>query len=181
MTIFVFDLETSGLPYKLKDLVESHKNCRIVQIAYRIFQADGVEVKNFEAIIKPDGYRIENESIHGISHDLAENEGIERSELFDILQEDLKDVDVLVGHNVKFDIETLAAECFLYSKTELGTKILNLKRECTMHMGIQKYGMYKFPRLGFLYRIIFDRDFEGAHNAMHDCTATSEIYFALKK
>lgn len=180
MSIFVFDLETTGLPEKKGDLVERHKNCRIVQIAYRIFDKDGNELKNYEAVVKPDGYTIENDSIHGTTNEFALAEGVQREELFQILEEDLKGVGLIVGHNITFDVYTLAAEFLLYEKETLAEKILVTPRECTMMISMKKYGFPKFPKLTYLYRVVFDKDFEGAHTAMGDCTATAEIYFQIR-
>ena len=43
------------------------------------------------------------------------------------------------------------------------------------------YDDYKWPKLSELYRKLFNRDFEDAHDALADITATKECFFELKR
>ena len=40
---------------------------------------------------------------------------------------------------------------------------------------------YKWPKLSEAYRFLFNRDLEGAHDAMADVRACAEIYFEFHK
>ena len=43
------------------------------------------------------------------------------------------------------------------------------------------YGGYKWPKLEELYRKLFGRMFDNAHDALADVVATKECFFALKQ
>lgn len=116
--IFVFDTETTGLPLRGvskddKDLVEKFSTCRIVEFAYRLYDLAGNELKSFRTLIKPENFEIKNSHIHGITNEIAINEGISIHELLKEIYTIFVDysVSILVGHNVYFDINALLAEC----------------------------------------------------------------------
>lgn len=43
------------------------------------------------------------------------------------------------------------------------------------------YGGYKWPKLEELYRKLFGRMFDDAHDALADVSATKECYFELRR
>lgn len=183
--IFVFDTETTGLPEKRVckddyDYLIKYQNCRMVEFAYKLYSTDGTETKQFRTYIKPDNFEIKNSHIHGITQDKAVNEGITLEELFSELNPVIKDVTLLVGHNVHFDINVLIAECIRYKNMDLVQAIRNKPSHCTMILGQQKYRMSKFPKLIELYRLEFNEDFESAHTALADCEAAAKCYFNLR-
>lgn len=59
-------------------------------------------------------------------------------------------------------------------------KCLSLYPNSTWEVGeIVKNG--KWPKLGELYRFLFNKDFEGAHDAMFDVIALKECFFEMAK
>ena len=42
-------------------------------------------------------------------------------------------------------------------------------------------GNYKWPKLDELYSALFNKSFEGQHNAINDVRATYKCYFEMKK
>ena len=193
MKILFFDTETTGLPRDYDEPYTNVKNWpRLVQLSWIIEDSDKKELEERDFIIKPDGFIIPEKAtkIHHIRHDWAERNG---KDLFTVLHEFysyLIEADLLVGHNIEFDINIVAAEFF-----RLGNKFPEFKKcakhldsmhiFCTMETGayytkIETYnGEYKWPKLIELYRHLFGHDFKGAHNSLDDIRATRECFWEM--
>ena len=70
--------------------------------------------KNWSLYFKPDCLTISKESfkIHKISLEKAEEKGIPPGDIMATLKKDLKNVSVIVSHNLTFHIKSLQVECF---------------------------------------------------------------------
>ena len=78
-----FDTETTGLPKNFKAEVSDSENWpRLVQIAWQLNNEKGELLSNNSLIIKPEGFTIpfNSEKIHGISTEIASNNGIDLKE-----------------------------------------------------------------------------------------------------
>jgi DNA polymerase-3 subunit alpha len=171
--ILVFDTETNGLPKK-----DDFSAVRIVSIA---FKTDSDE-KYF--IIKPD-FEINNSHIHGITYEMATQEGVDFQEAIQYLNSVIDSVDTLVGHNINFDIGVLLSELYRHQEHVLVSKIKDKNKYCTMKNSVMvckirdKYGRYKYPKLGELYSHFFN-DTCNFHHALEDTRATYKCYNKLK-
>ena len=90
---------------------------RPVSLHYIIGYRQGdefTETKKGKFIFKPDCLTISKESfkIHKISLDKAEKDGIPPGDIMATLKKDLKNVSVIVSHNLTFHIKSLQVECF---------------------------------------------------------------------
>ena len=75
----IFDTETTGLPKRWNAPISDTDNWpRCVQIAWQLHDQNGVLIEHKDFLIKPEGYNIpfESEQIHGISTDLANEQGV---------------------------------------------------------------------------------------------------------
>ena len=75
----IFDTETTGLPRDFKAPITDTDNWpRCVQIAWQLHDGMGGVIESKDYLIQPEGYDIpyEAEKIHGISTDLAMEQGI---------------------------------------------------------------------------------------------------------
>ena len=109
----IFDTETTGLPKNYNASITNSENWnRCVQLAWQIHNIKGelIDVKNF--IIKPDGYSIPYNAsqVHGITTDRAKKQGMPLDYVLNEFNKDLEKYNFLVGHNVNFDINIVAAE-----------------------------------------------------------------------
>tara|TARA_A100001015_G_scaffold129909_1_gene144137 strand:- start:666 stop:1247 length:582 start_codon:yes stop_codon:yes gene_type:complete len=111
--------QTNGL-HNSNDFV-SKKNlfefARPVSLNYIIGYREGkdfVETKKEKFIFKPDCLNIseESEKLHGISISIAKEKGIDPEEIMNTFKKDIKNVSVLVSHNLPFHIKALQVECF---------------------------------------------------------------------
>ena len=72
-------------------------------------------------IIKPNGFVIPETSsnIHGITTERALKEGIDLSIVLDLFDNDLKQADIIVGHNIDFDIKVVRAEMYRLNREDV--------------------------------------------------------------
>ena len=183
----IFDTETTGLPKDDKAPISNSENWpRVVQIAWQLHDEMGNLVEHQDFLIKPEDYNIPfgSEQIHGISTELAQEQGKDLSEVLHIFNEALQKADFVVGHNIKFDINVTGAE-FYRKGIETGlmeAKLLNTASEktaqiCQLPGG--RGGRFKYPKLGELYRHLFQTDFVEAHNATADVEANTRAFLEL--
>lgn len=181
-----FDTETTGVPNDWNAPASDLNNWpRLVQLAYLLYDAEGVLISSNEYIIRPEGFEIPQESsnIHGITNDYALSHGQELTEVLSDFEEQCKISKHLVAHNINFDSRVMGAE-FLRKTQNNPLSELNLI--CTMEgtvdfCKIEGYYGYKWPKLSELYMKLFGVGFDNAHNARADIEATARCFWELKK
>jgi DNA polymerase III epsilon subunit-like protein/predicted transposase YbfD/YdcC len=185
------DIETTGLSLKDSETYENLDNWPyIVQLGFILYDDNFGNLSERNIILKPENYTIPFEStkIHGISNDFAINNGENRSDVLSFMDRILSKVDIIIGHNVEFDLNTLKCE-ILRSKGNEDLLFRNKKHEIidTMKMGCDicripsyKFGeKYKWPTLDELHTKLFNKSFIGQHNALNDIKATYDCYFEM--
>lgn len=184
----IFDTETTGIPimngyncYHSPHLFEYYKDARLIELGYLIFDENNQLIKKKNHLIKPDGFIIENTHIHGISHEMAMTNGQPIQCIIDELYNDLEDVDTIVSHNIKFDINILLSECFGLCNTHIIAKIIDMEKQCTMRMGKQFINSKKNPKLTELYEHLFQKECKQTHRALSDAEYCAECYLHMIK
>ena len=184
---FLFiDTETTGVPYNYNAPSSDTKNWpRLVQLAWILTDIKGNEIHRGNMIIKPNGFTIPTDAtkVHGITTQTALEKGVALADAISQFNKNLNDALFVVGHNVDFDMKIVGAEMIrLGMKDELSKK----KGICTMKSTVEfcripGYKYPKYPKLQELYRKLFGREYDNAHNAMSDVEATKKCYFELIK
>jgi DNA polymerase III epsilon subunit-like protein len=187
VTMLLFlDTETTGLPLARGINAIDKKGIwpDIVSIAWSIYD-DGKLCKKAYSLIRPDGWKISEDSIkiHGITMDYALEHG---RPLVDVLAEltlDLNTVSTVVAHNMEFDKNVI----FNAYKWRLGVSPPWAANEiCTMEKSkgelkipnpYPKYGAYKPPKLSELYKDTFGVEPAGQHNSQSDVETMCAIYW----
>lgn len=183
----IFDTETTGLPRDWNAPLTDLDNWpRAVQIAWQLHDEVGnlVEAKDF--LIRPDGYDIpyDAERIHGISTELAMQQGAELSDVIQEFNQALNKATFVVGQNIGFDINIMGAE-FLRTNVETRMHAMPVLDTCTeVTANLCKIpggrgGRFKLPTLTELHGYLFDVPFGEAHNATADVEATTRCFFEL--
>ncbi|HNR74003.1 MAG TPA: exonuclease domain-containing protein, partial [Cyclobacteriaceae bacterium] len=183
----IFDTETTGIPRnKTAPLTDLDNWPRLVQFAWQLHDGTGKLVSRNNAIIKPDGFDIpfNAEQVHGISTQRALDEGRDLELVLAEFLKDLERTQVLVGHNIEFDINIIGAEFirkgiaienFLaLNKIDTG---ISATEFCQLSGGLG--GKLKMPRLTELHEKLFGKPFEDAHDASYDVAATARSFFGL--
>jgi DNA polymerase III epsilon subunit-like protein len=207
MKILVFDTETTGLP-ETKILNPDTLNLwpYIVQFSYIIYDTDKNDiilssdtiVKLKTEIIIPE----ESTKIHGITNELSQTKGNDISVILTTFLEHLKNVDLLVGHNISFDINMVKIEILrlIYENTSKNRLkdykyyfhfLTNYKNiYCTLQesinfcniKGVNKFGKdyIKYPKLQELHEKLFESVPNNLHNSFNDILITLRCFMKLK-
>ena len=202
--VFIFDLETTGLPImknvNKKREYDDYKNnasyytSRIVSVAWYYddnFNPQKINYDNIkEYIVKPVDYtEIPTTHIHGISFEKAVNDGLDFNDILYSkgLGKDILSSDVIVGHNCLFDINILLNELYRNSSLDVleyfEKLLLHKQYFCTADAGKDicklpnQYSTteYKRPRLTELYFHYFNKYPNNSHNATDDVLSVLQI------
>ena len=182
----IFDTETTGLPRDYNAPVTDLDNWpRVVQLSWQLHTANGKLLSAQDHIIQPEGFTIpfNAEKVHGISTKRAQEEGLPLAEVLTKFNKDLSRTEVIVGHNIDFDINITAAE-FIRANIDnslLQTQKVDTKDASTDFCKIPggRGGKYKWPTLSELHEKLFGVRFDGAHNSAYDVDATARCFFGL--
>lgn len=184
----VFDVETTGLP---KDRRASFRDlavydaARIVSIAWRLVDTDrdGAEVRSRYYVIRPDAFEIPEDAVrvHGISQEQALAEGVPLRQVIAELAGDVERCDVLVAHNIMFDINVLRSELVRLRNQALIDVTFEKQIFCTMKEARARGVVQKYTKLTDLYATLFpdEEPCGNAHNAHFDVQYCCDIYKAL--
>lgn len=213
MRILVVDTETTGIP-KSKLLTEGTIPLwpHIVQFSYIIYDTDlNKIIKIVDFVIKiPANINISDEvsNIHGITNFISQNSQYKINDaLIHFINDYYKfNVDLLVGHNLSFDINMIKAELMREMIPNIDTtdkrefaKFLDTlndttnentpKLYCTMSHSIQlcnlklksKFGkeFLKFPKLNELHIQLFNSSPRNLHNSLNDVLVCLRCYYML--
>jgi DNA polymerase III epsilon subunit-like protein len=203
--VLVFDTETTGLP-KSKQInpLMFHLWPYIVQFSYIMYDTQSHRIlKKKDSIIKiPSNIIISEESvnIHKITNEMCEQSGIELSSVLESFFEDIKKSDMVIGHNVQFDLNMVKIELLrLIENDSLPNKKIRLYKDilyqvtyvtlfrCSMEetkdycniLIKSKKGnnMYvKFPSLLELHQKLFNTTPQHLHNSLHDVIVTLRCF-----
>ena len=183
----IFDTETTGLPKSWNAPITDTDNWpRCIQIAWQVHDAFGNLLENNDFLIQPNGFNIpyDAERIHGISTELAQEQGISLEEGLELFNNALQKTKFIVGQNVGFDINIMGCEFHRLGIENKLTK-MPLLDTCTEKTALMcqlpggRYGKFKLPTLTELHKHLFGVDFAEAHNATADVEATTRCFLEL--
>ena len=191
------DTETTGLPINDNlPYTELDNWPHLVQVALIIEDDNYGILAKRNMILKPDGYSIPESSarIHGISNAQAIKVGEDRKHVIGFLDQVLSNSNIVIGHNVSFDLNVVKAEIIRVKGIEnalFTTKNHNVVDTMKMGMNICKIPNlsfhthmsqpYKYPKLDELYYKLFNKHFNNQHDAMADVQAAYDCYYELKR
>jgi DNA polymerase III epsilon subunit-like protein len=209
MRILVFDTETTGLP-KSKIMNPDTLNLwpHTVQFSYVIYDTNlnDIVVSSDKIVKLKDGITMPEDSIkiHGITNEISQKNGINIETIINEFFSHLRNVDLLVGHNVSFDINMIKVELLrliyeakFISENEVKECKYNLHFLtnyknicCTLQesidlcniKAIDKFGKEytKFPKLLELHQKLFESVPNNLHNSFNDILVTLRCFMKLK-
>ena len=187
-----FDTETTGFPQDklpLDDPAQPH----IVQIAGILDDEKGNTKASINIIIDADCGPVPERAynIHKISEAIYKEFGVSYMVALASFISLVKCTDVIVAHNIAFDLKILKTAYARIDKLESFTsKVQSKPQFCTMLAttdvvkipSSRGKGGYKWPRLDEAYRVLVNPSgFAGAHDAFEDVKACREVFYSLKK
>jgi len=183
----IFDTETTGLPKSWNAPITDTDNWpRCIQIAWQLHDELGNLIEHNDFLVKPEGFNIpyDAERIHGISTDLALEQGVGLDEGLALFNEALQKTKFIVGQNVGFDVNIMGCE-FHRLGVENNLTELPVLDTCTEHTASMcqipggRGGKFKLPTLTELHNHLFGVGFGEAHNATADVEATTRCFLEL--
>ncbi|UOX34631.1 DNA polymerase III subunit alpha [Flavobacterium sediminilitoris] len=185
----IFDTETTGLPRSWSAPITDTDNWpRCIQIAWQLHDDMGNLVEHQDYLVKPEGFNIpyDAERIHGISTELAQENGIALSEVLEKFNIALSKAKFVVGQNVGFDVNIMGCEFHrMNTESEMSKKpVLDTCTEVTaqlLKLPGGRGGKFKLPTLTELHEYLFGVPFSEAHNATADVEATTRCFLELIK
>ncbi|MEA3445712.1 MAG: 3'-5' exonuclease [Bacteroidota bacterium] len=181
-----FDTETTGLPKNWKAPVTDLNNWpRMVQIAWILCDNEGNQIESDDFIIKPENFIIPigASNVHGISTEKAVSEGVELEQVLNKFNKLVEQTDFIVAHNISFDEKIIGAELLrkgIKSSFERKKKLCTMKASTNYCRIPGPYG-FKWPKLSELHITLFGKDFDEAHDASVDITATEKCFWEMRK
>lgn len=184
MKFLIFDCETTGKPKSYNASYEEVDNWpRVTQLAWVLCDDTGAIIASRQNLIFPDCWVIPDEPFF-VENNMSTQRCIDEGKL---IKEELEhfyaakmQADVLVAHNLNFDHRIVWSE-FIRAGMEPRR---GMAKFCTMQKSTNycklpgKRG-YKWPTLTELHNVLFERDFEGAHDAIGDVVACKNCFFEL--
>ena len=194
MKLIIFDTETTGLP-KTKNINIDYLYLwpYIVQFSYIIYDTEINKIlKIKDSIIEiPETIIIskENSDIHGITNEISKEKGQDIKLIISDFIEDCNNSDLLIAHNMEFDINVLKVEILRHQLNKSEHDLNNIKKYCTMKTTItfcnikkiNKNGIefIKFPKLSELHKKLFNTIPKNLHNSLNDVIVCLRCYYML--
>lgn len=176
-----FDTETTGVPIDYHATMTDLDNWpRVIQIAWQVVDKNGEVLSKKEYLIKPDGWEVPTGKFwkdNGFDTATNEAKGVPMEDVLDEFLSDYNQCDYLVAHNIRFDYNVLGCELIRYKKKAR----VRLDKICTMLQTQDFVNIGKWPKLQELHVKLFGEEFDDAHDANADVTATVKCFFELKK
>jgi DNA polymerase-3 subunit alpha len=183
----IFDTETTGLPRNWSAPITDTDNWpRCIQIAWQLHDELGNLIEHQDYLVKPEGFNIpyDAERIHGISTELAQQDGISLQEVLEKFNIALSKAKFIVGQNLGFDVNIMGCEFHRMGiQSSMGSMpILDTCTEITaslLKLPGGRGGKFKLPTLTELHQYLFGTPFSEAHNATADVEATTRCFLEL--
>jgi len=183
--VVILDIETNGFPTNWKASVSDTYNWpRMVSISWFKIAPSGAILSQHSFIIKPNGFTIQESAvaIHGITTEQAIQIGTEPKDVLQQFETDISDAAYLVAHNIDFDYPVLLCEYIRSNVPQ--ARLKSLQQICTMkssmkYCNIRTSKGLKYPKLGELYKKLFNNTLSGAHTSKADAEACMKCFKEL--
>lgn len=193
MNILFIDTETSGLPEKNATIFDHSKWPFIIQISFILYnEVSNDIIYTFNRYIKiNDDVNISEESlsVHGITREYLNENGISITEALTTLYNAFKHADIIVAHNLRFDKNVIMVEFGrnnmkhnLYKSKNYVCTMKETKELCKIPLPSNNEKL-KCPKLIELYNHCFPGEPlpENMHNSMIDIIICMRCYYKYKK
>jgi len=157
------------------------KDPKIVQISWCIFDNNYNIIKERDYIINPEGFIIDQITfnIHKISNEKAELYGYNYKYVYDILFLDMNDIDLIIGHNLIYDINVLLKDFERKKMFKFIDLISKKNKFCTLkHLRKVTGKPYKLKN-AYLEFVDSNIDENSLHNSMYDVQCTTKLFQKL--
>ena len=181
--ILIFDVETNGLATRKESELNKIESPRLLEIAWRLYDYDKTLQEEKHFFVYHDNLEVTSEcfNINGISQEYLQNYGTDFKSILIEFKNVLSRSNILVGHNLEFDISVIQGE---FSRQNMMLLLDSKQRICTMkssteYCGISSNWGLKYPTLAELFTFIFNELPLNEHSAFNDVKTTSRCFWHL--
>ena len=184
--LLFIDTETTGLNTGID---------RIVQLSTRLVLPNGSQ--DYNQLVRPGNFAITAAAtrIHGITAQVASLHGTSITQVLEDLSRQIEQADIIVGHNVEFDIAIIIAEAKRCGYHDLVATLTHPKfgldagrraAICTQRLAADYFRFLgespslSDTKLTTVYQRLFQEELVGAHDAMVDVIACQQVYNHLR-
>lgn len=187
MSFLIFDTETTGFP--VKGVPATHPSqARIVQLAWLLLDEQFNELESYNQLFKlsPETkIHPGAQAAHGKTWEDCNVRGVEPQEGILDFEKVYIPASLVIAHNLSFDRQLIEieAECAMLTQ---GTFCHwpSFRHFCTMEAmtpicklpARYRGTSYKWPKLQEAYQHCFQKEFDGAHDALSDVRATAQVF-----
>tara|TARA_Y100000992_G_C21274277_1_gene498955 strand:+ start:2479 stop:3123 length:645 start_codon:yes stop_codon:yes gene_type:complete len=187
MRILIFDTETSGL-FPRDGIGDNPYMIQLACIMYDTYEKKIINTIN--SIIKIN-FEISEEvsKLTGITNDKIRDNGKDINDILDNFNNLLNDCDILVAHNMEFDLKVMKTEMDRNNKKlNYSEDAIRVRTYCTMKKSIHlckiqkenSFGKYyKWPKLEELHKWLFNQDVRNLHDAYNDVLVCLRCYVMI--
>ena len=187
--ILFYDTETNSLPLNFHAPISDLNNWpRVTQQAWQLCYENGEVIQEMSETIYPDGWTIPKEKFFIENGHTTENcleNGVPMPTMLKYFIQDLESADLLVAHNLGFDLPVISAEMLRYGlKPSKKTAKFCTKIATTEICKIPNPyypSKFKWPKLEEAYKILVGDLGEGAHQADFDVEACKQVFLVIKE
>lgn len=196
MRVLVFDTETTGLPtnkYEAQRGRWYNYWGHIVQLSWVLYDTStNCLLQTEDKIIHlQDNIELPEDSvnIHGVTREMMVTRGIRIEDALSLFRIALQSCDMIVGHNIEFDINMVRAEMirsgaidyFLLLNVPIVCTMKKNRKFCKILVTSERTGRkyYKYPKLMELYEKIYGYVPNNLHNALVDVIVCLRCFMKL--
>lgn len=181
MKLLVFDTETSGLPTTKQINLETLSLWpNIVQLSWVVLDTETLKLIEYDYIISSNTISEESINIHGITQSMNKERGYKFGCIYDIFEICLSTCDIIIGHNIDFDINMIKVECMRLNIVFTLSKPVYCTMKSTTQMCKIPQGFgYKWPKLEELHKYLFNESASNLHDAIIDVIVCLRCYYQL--
>ncbi len=183
----IFDCSAIGKPHSYKAPFSDTFNWpRMIHLSWICLDEAFKPVKDFDCIVKPDGFAIDDTIAKNCRIELQEVEekGESLEDILKAFDESVKETEFMFAHNLAFNENVIAAE---YVRKNMTHKMFQSERFCLMQEATwycklpSRSGGYKWPSLNEMHAIMFEKKYAPSGNARADVIAASRCFIKLMK
>lgn len=183
--VLPFDAETTGMVDWQKPSGSEQQPHMVQLAAILVDDETGKIARQFEVIIKPDGWVIPDKmtDIHGVTTEMAMDVGIPEVEALEMFLDFYGQSYLRIAHNTTFDNRIIRIALKRYMPDLIPDEVWKDRDLyfCTLQRAKKIMGGKSGHTLEEAYKHFTGKVLENAHTALADARACMEIYFAMKK
>lgn len=173
--LLIIDTETTGFPFG--GWLGHPRQPHLVQIGMILVDREDNELRRFDAIVRPDGWKIPKKStdVHGITTEQALAEGIPVEDVLDVYEEMLAPASTVIAHYARMEVGIMGI-CYARAKRE------NPMGERLIIDTMKEAGPLLHPNpvnLASCYHLLVGEEMKKKHHALHDAEACRRVYWAI--